>query len=155
MAQFGQGPYVCQLWCIIVMQGRMSTRWRQLLILSINQLASASFVVKRGLNFRTSIVLFSCWEQNCECWFHHVLSVLTFLLCLVTYWVIDWDIEAISPFTHYLVSAFLFFGCVYDDEWPCYRYKIKLREQQEQIRNQRKSQVSFILSLENNKMHVD
>lgn len=58
------------------------------------------------------------------------------------------EMHAISRFTHNaLVCAQFFFG-PYDDQRHCCRYKIKLREQQELIRNQRKSQVSF--SLENN-----
>jgi hypothetical protein len=62
-----------------ILQARMSTRWRQLLILSTNQQESASFAQKKGLNSGTRIVLFSCWEQNCEHQFHHALMLI--LLC--------------------------------------------------------------------------
>ena len=49
-----------------IMQGRMSTRWRQLLIFSINPLESVYFALKKGLSFRTGTVLFSCCGQNCK-----------------------------------------------------------------------------------------
>ena len=137
----------------------MSTRWRQLLILSINQRASASFVVKKGLNFRTSIVHFSCCGRNCEYWFLcfkcprilYLWGTLTVPFyetfgILHNSFVIAWHMHGMqsTPFTHN-TSCFHTFSLVHDDQWHWYRYKIKLREQQELIRNQRKSQVFFSL----------
>ena len=66
------GPFLC----MIIMQARMSTRWRQLSIFSTNQQESASFAPKKGLNSGTRIVLCSCCEQNCEHQFHHALILI-------------------------------------------------------------------------------
>lgn len=63
---FFSSVYVSYLMHEFTMQGRMSTRWRQPLIFSINQLESESFALKRDLSSRTRPVLFSCCEQNCE-----------------------------------------------------------------------------------------
>ena len=54
------------LFLVYIMQGRMSTRWRQLLIFSISPLESVYFVLKKGLSFRTGAVLSSCCGQNCK-----------------------------------------------------------------------------------------
>lgn len=66
------------LW-INILQARMWTRWRQLSILSTNQQESASFAQKKGPNSGTRIVLFSCWEQNCERQFYLVWMLI--ILC--------------------------------------------------------------------------
>lgn len=55
-----------------LLQGRMSTRWKQLLIFSTNQLEFAFFVLKKGHNFRIKPVLFSFCEQNCKYQLLHV-----------------------------------------------------------------------------------
>ena len=54
------------LFLVYIMQGRMSTRWRQPLIFSISPLESVYFVLKKGLSFRTGAVLSSCCGQNCK-----------------------------------------------------------------------------------------
>lgn len=89
--------------CMIITQVRMSTRWRQLLILSTNRLESASFVPKKGLNSGTRIEHFSYCELNCEDQFHHVSSFL----------VLSWPYILTDKQTFYfgrsICGAFIFF----------------------------------------------
>lgn len=108
----------------LLMQDRMLIRWKQLLIFSTNQPEFVYFALKRGPSFKIKVVLFSCCEQNCTS-FHLAISA-------------DFTLSMLSK-----VSSPSFFSPIFLKivQKLCCRYEIKLREQQDEIRNQRKSQV--------------
>lgn len=134
------------LFLVYIMQGRMSTRWRQLLIFSISPLESVYFVLKKGLSFRTGAVLSSCCGQNCKEYLifkkKKIISLQHVLVCsLVTVYYMYQLVFYSLKFCKYPVSS----SHISSDKFMSYelacRYEIKVREQQELIRNQRKSQV--------------
>ena len=134
------------LFLVYIMQGRMSTRWRQLLIFSISPLESVYFVLKKGLSFRTGAVLSSCCGQNCKEYlifkkkknhFTSACSCLFFGYCLLYVLVSFLQPKILQvPVSSSHISSDKFMSY----ELAC-RYEIKVREQQALIRNQRKSQV--------------